>query len=131
NVRPATCPAEGWLALSSGTRAGDTTFEPAEGSEDACRVLDNPASAAVADAAVPAWEEYVTSAREGQYGAVPGTLGDILAEVGATTAAFGPGAAVALAGSDGTVPRWAPVATNLTVALGEQLAQTDVVVVDA
>lgn len=131
NVRSATCPAEGWLALSSGTRAGDTTFEPAEGVDDACRTLDDPASGPVADAAVPAWEEYVTSAREGQYGAVPGTLGDILADVGASTAAFGPGAAVALAGSDGTVPRWAPVDTNLTATLGEQLAQTDVVIIDA
>lgn len=131
NVRSSTCPAEGWLALSSGTRAGDTTYEPAEDAGDECRALAAPASTTTDDAAVPAWDAYVTSALDGQYGAVPGTLGDILAEAGASTAAFGPGAAIALAGSDGTVPRWTPVDAALTQTLGEQLTQTDVVVVDA
>ena len=129
NVRSSTCPAEGWLSLSAGTRSGDTTYEYPEDAEERCRVLDEPSGGA--DAAVPAWDAYVTSAREGQYDAVPGTLGDILAEAGLSTAAFGPGAAIALASSAGEVPSWAPVDDALTPALVDQLAAADVVVVDA
>jgi len=130
NVRSSTCPAEGWLALSSGTRSGDTTYESPEDVEDRCRVLDDPSSSGT-DVAVPAWDAYVTSAREGQYDAVPGTLGDILADAGLSTAAFGPGAAIALASSAGQVPSWGPVDDALTPALVEKLATADVVVVDA
>lgn len=129
NVRSSTCPAEGWLALSSGTRAGDTTYEPVDGAEERCRPLDDPSG--TGDVEVPAWDAYVTSAREGQYDAVPGTLGDVLAEAGLTTAAYGPGAAIALAGSDGRVPAWAPVDDALTASLADDLATADVVVVDA
>jgi hypothetical protein len=61
----------------------------------------------VADAggstAVPNWGEYVAAADDESFDAQPGLLGDTLAAARRSAVAVGPGAAVALAGSDGTV----------------------------
>lgn len=139
SVRPATCPADGWLALSAGTRAGDVEHEP-DADGDVCRALAEPQPAPGSDAstgadgwAVPAWAEYTAAAQDESFGAVPGTLGDALASAGTPAAAFGPGAAIALARTDGTLPAWAPATDDdaFTAALGDALVAGGAVVVDA
>lgn len=94
SVRTAACPVDGWLAVSAGRRAADV---PAE-RPDTCRLPADPV-----DGQVPAWEEYLTEAAEASYDAPLGLLGDLLAEQGVRATAVGPGAAIALAGADGTL----------------------------
>ena len=94
SVRTASCPADGWLALGAGNRAGDA--EP----EGACRPLAEPGP----EGAVPRWEVYVAERDAASYGSRLGLLGDLLEEHGISSRAVGPGAAIALARSDGTVP---------------------------
>lgn len=95
SVRSSTCPVDGWLAVSAGRRAADV---PAP-SYGRCRALAEP----TATGEVPGWSDFVAAAEEASYDAEPGLLGDLLAQHGVTAAALGPGAAVALAGTDGTV----------------------------
>src|SRR5450830_1268608 len=56
SVGPSSCPADGWLAVSTGTRAAD--LSSADGT---CRRLQE----AVAGSAVPGWADYLRSAEEG------------------------------------------------------------------
>jgi hypothetical protein len=95
SVRSTTCPADGWLALSAGRRAADVPMEE----YGACRRLESVSE----DGAVPAWATYVDAAEGAAYDATPGLLGDLLVSSGTSSVAVGPGAAVALATSDGTV----------------------------
>ena len=97
SVRDTTCPADGWLAVSAGYRAADLPHS------DGCRELTGPVEGQVA-----AWDDYLQAAAKDQYGK-PGQLGDTLAEAEVRVAGIGPGAAVALARTDGTAPeRWSP-----------------------
>lgn len=124
SVRRLACPADGWLAISSGRRAADLPSE-----DGRCRTLVDPA-----DGAVPGWADYLQAAEETTYDAALGTLGDALVDGGVPAAGFGPGAAIALAGSDGV-----PVGTHqplpaapgdLEPAVADALLEADLVVVD-
>ncbi|MGP7959420.1 hypothetical protein ACTVCO_01215 [Sanguibacter sp. A247] len=135
-LRTSTCPADGWLSLSAATRAADEKLRADTQDIDLlpfgdCRALADPG----ADGHVPAWDAFTSVEARGSYGAVPGTLGDALAARGRTTAALGPGAAIALAGSDGRVSgAYAPVDRTdpaaLTDATARASTQADVVVID-
>lgn len=94
SVRQVTCPADGWLAVSAGTRAADL-----EQPDSSCRTLAGPD----ADGTVPGWTDYLTAASADGYDAIPGLLGDRLAEAGLGVRSIGPGAAIATATSSGTV----------------------------
>ena len=98
SIRPTTCPADGWLAVSAGTRAADVLHD------DGCRELTGPV-----EGKVVGWDDYLQAAAADQYDAVPGWLGDTLADAGVQVAGIGPGAAVALARTDGSGPEhWSP-----------------------
>lgn len=92
SIRTSACPADGWLAVSAGRRAGDLLVE-----DGTCRRLREP----LPGAAVPGWADYVESAGLESYDAQPGLLGDTLVEGEAQAVGIGPGAAIALADSDG------------------------------
>jgi hypothetical protein len=120
-----TCPVDAWLTLSAGNRVTSAgTPAPADATADAAapaggtlRCPQEPAvhaDATTADgspsaAQVTGWSALVAPEAEatGSYGR-PGTLGDALGAAGQCATAFGPGAAVALAGSDGQVQRYLP-----------------------
>ena len=119
------CPADGWLAVSSGTRAADV---PDDGT---CRTLRDPGE----DGQVPGWDDYLTAAEAASYGAQPGFLGDRLAESGTAATGIGPGAAIALADAAGipvgTHEVLPPTPTGLTRAVRDALGASRLVVVDA
>jgi len=90
---PHTCPVDGWLTVSAGTRAwGSVPDEP-------CGELP-----AVTDGKVQGWQTYVDRQAEHHTGAPIGRLG----QAGYPICGFGPGAAVALARTDGSVTNWQP-----------------------
>lgn len=135
SVLSTTCPADGWLALSSGRRAADYRGDGV----DPCRVLTNPTDAAPTE--VPGWGEYSRAVASQAYSAVIGSLGDAVNSAGITATAVGPGAAIALATSDGTVagdvvPLPAgtnpiPAAGSLRLDVAAALETSRLVVVDA
>lgn len=90
-VRPARavgCPLDGWLTLGAGERmsaSGRCAAIPTERGQ----------------AAPAAWASWTESAAASRYSATLGTLGTAMAGAGVTTRAIGPGAAVALAQTDG------------------------------
>lgn len=126
SIRSYSCPAEGWLAVSAGARAGDV---PGAGYGE-CRTLVNP----LAGGAVPGWSSYVESAAEESYDPTLGLLGESLLEAGVPSTGIGPGAAIALAGSDGVVVgehQALPAAPgDLRDAVEEALETSRLVVVD-
>jgi hypothetical protein len=90
---PHTCPIDGWLTVSAGTRAwGNVPDQP-------CGELP-----AVQDSRVQGWQTYVDRQTEHHTSAPLGRLGDSSPGL----CGFGPGAAVALAKADGTVSNWRP-----------------------
>lgn len=98
NVRTSTCPADGWLALSAGNRAGDSI----NGAGSACRYLEEPSYTGT-QATVPRWDEYLSAVESQKYSASLGSFAQVLAENSISTAALGPGAAIALSDSLGDV----------------------------
>ncbi|MCF2707063.1 hypothetical protein I6E29_07265 [Arcanobacterium haemolyticum] len=82
-----TCPAEGWLTIGAGQRAQDV---------ENCRILHAPTDGKIGD-----WQSFLDANRSNLYAAHLGTLGDALE--GTSALAIGPGAALALAHSDGTL----------------------------
>jgi hypothetical protein len=129
SVFTAACPADGWLGLSAGRRATAFAGTSAEHATAACTPLAEPV-----DGTQPDFATYRRTAEAGTFGAVPGTLGQALADAGTNALAVGPGAAVALAGTDGTVPSY--VAAGTPEAIGGYVQDalesgTRVVVVDA
>ncbi|HZX05340.1 hypothetical protein [Kribbella sp.] len=90
---PHTCPVDGWLTISAGTRAwGSVPDQP-------CGDLP-----AVTDGKVDRWQTYVDRQAEHHTGAPIGRLG----QTGYPICGFGPGAAIALARTDGSVSSWQP-----------------------
>jgi hypothetical protein len=88
---PHTCPIDGWLTISAGTRAwGNVPDQP-------CGDLP-----AVTDGKVAGWQTYVDRQAEHHTGAPIGRLGVSRDRV----CGFGPGAAVAVAKTDGSVANW-------------------------
>jgi len=126
SVRSRNCPADGWLAVSAGNRAADLVAD-----DRTCRALRDPGESGQ----VPGWDDYLAAAAAESYGARPGMLGDLLVRTGTTATGVGPGAAIALAGSDGL-----PVGTHQRVpsdpralarAVRAAAGASDLLVVDA
>lgn len=126
SVRSFTCPAGGWLAVSSGGRAEDL---PAE--DGTCRTLRDP----LAGGPVPGWDDYLAASDASSYDSRLGLLGDTVRDAGVTATGIGPGAAIALADSDGAVVgthlRRPADAGDLATAVAGALAESDLLVVDA
>lgn len=126
SVRRSACPVDGWLAVSAARRAGDV---PPTSPGPRCRQPADPV-----DGEVPRWEAYTDAAAAGSFEARPGLLGDALAAARVQATAVGPGAAIALATSRGTLESsylpWPADAEHVDAALGPALAAGDLVVVD-
>ncbi len=110
-----TCPIDGWLSLSAGSRAA--AAGPGKKGErsktDPC-----PPVPTVDSGAVPGWNNYVRAARAKKFDSTPGLLGEHLASNGTCVQAVGPGAGVGAALTSGAVPRYAAFAPeSLTGAL--------------
>jgi hypothetical protein len=90
---PNTCPIDGWLTISAGSRAwGNVPDQP-------CGDLP-----AVAGGKIQGWQTYVDRQAEHHTGAPLGRLGVSRDGV----CGFGPGAAIAIAKPDGSVANWSP-----------------------
>lgn len=90
---PHTCPVDGWLTISAGTRAWGSV------PDEACGELP-----AVTDGKVANWQTYINRQADHHTGAPLGRL----AESRDRVCGFGPGAAIATARTDGTVTNWQP-----------------------
>ncbi|MGF0118409.1 hypothetical protein ACQFYA_19150 [Promicromonospora sp. Marseille-Q5078] len=144
-----TCPLDAWLTLSAGSKAAaqpddaasadeaaDDTADQAEGTALGCPSLPTPPTTGDAQdadavtpvsAQVPGWADLAASDPLTSSTAQPGALGEVTDVAGACATAVGPGAAVALADDDGTVPRYLSDAGQLTA---EQVAACPATVVD-
>ncbi|WP_170127287.1 hypothetical protein [Kineococcus rhizosphaerae] len=136
SVFTAACPADGWLALSAGRRATDFDGTSAQHASAACAPVPTPVVTADATGGPTSvqMQEYRRIADGDTFSAVPGTLGAALAAAGTRTLAVNQGAAIALADTAGTVPRYVPANTPDAVGGYVQDALesgTQVVVVDA
>jgi hypothetical protein len=98
SVFTAACPADGWLGLSAGRRATDFDGTSAEHVNATCAAVPEPVAGVQTQLA-----EYQRIADGDTFSAVPGTLGQALADAGTNTLAIGAGASLALAQEDGTV----------------------------
>ena len=120
SVHPVTCPADGWLSLTSGSRAADD--------RGPCRTLADPV-----EGQVPDWDDYTAAVSEQTYDARLGLLRSALADGGVSATPIGPGAAIALAGEEGGVDGYQPLAP--TEELADQVAEAsgsaDLLVIDA
>lgn len=139
SVRSSTCPADGWLALSSGARAADLALEDrtTDGSGLTCRPLLEAGTSEASATAVPGWADYLEAASASSFGTKLGLWGDELRQADVAATAIGPGAAIALALPDGSLaatalPRPAEPAALTTLVSDEVSRNFDgVVVVDA
>lgn len=120
SVHPLTCPADGWLSLSSGSRAADARGE--------CRTLADPI-----DGQVPDWDDYTAEVAEQSYDARLGLLRSSLDDGGVSATPIGPGAAIALAGAEGQVQDYHPLAPTEELAdqVSEAAGSSDLLVIDA
>lgn len=120
SVHPSTCPADGWLSLTSGSRAADA--------RGACRTLADPV-----DGQVPDWQDYTSEVAEQTYDARLGLLRSALADGGVSATPIGPGAAIALAGAEGGVADYQPLAATEDLAdqVAEATGSADLLVIDA
>ncbi|MET9275346.1 hypothetical protein [Kribbella sp. NPDC003557] len=89
---PHTCPVDGWLTISAGTRAWGSV------PDESCELPE------VTNGRVSDWQTYVDRQAEHHTGAPIGRLG----QTGYPICGFGPGAAIALARTDGSVRNWQP-----------------------
>ncbi|WP_456824055.1 hypothetical protein [Cellulomonas sp. P5_E12] len=126
SVASRSCPADGWLAVSTGTRAADVRAD-----DGTCRTLRDPDESGK----VPGWDDYVAAADAESYGATPGLFGNMLAEAGSDVTGIGPGAAIALADEQG-VPVGAYLnlptsGSGITRAVRDALDTSQLVVIDA
>ncbi|MBD8021196.1 hypothetical protein [Brevibacterium gallinarum] len=101
SVRSTSCPADGWLAVSSGRRAADESAAQ-------CRTLQPPLSGWTAD-----WDVYQEKVAHDRYDADLGALAAAVPDLHA----IGPGAAIAAAESDGRVRSY----ESLDADLGDQV----------
>lgn len=92
---PHTCPVDGWLTISAGTRAWGSV------PDQQCGDLPG-----VVDGKVQNWQTYVDRQAEHHTGAPIGRLAESRSQ--RQVCGFGPGAALALARTDGTVENWLP-----------------------
>ena len=108
SVHANTCPVDGWLTLSAGEQAGDSTrgalSSHNEGTKPPCRALPDRMTAGM----VPHWDEYLAAASANSFEASLGLLGDQVASHGGCIQAVGPGAALAAARANGIVDHYQP-----------------------
>lgn len=104
---PVTCPADAWLTISAGARAGATRAP-----DGTCAALPPVTAEHDGGGTVQGWSRYVAASR-GTYGAVPGLLGDQLDAMDTCGTAVGPGAALALADGSGEVDVYRPTVARL------------------
>ncbi|WP_159621033.1 hypothetical protein [Ruania rhizosphaerae] len=124
SVRSFTCPADGWLALSTGTRAADLEGPDRQGQ---CRFLLEPSAGQV-----PGWEEYSAELASQNFQAEPGLFGELLAAGDVTVASIGPGAAIAAADAAGMVTEHTTLTgTDLTRWTSDTLTRADLLMIDA
>lgn len=112
SARDVTCPLDGWLSISGGSKAlaaertGDrSALNPGQLNGEipaTCPSIPTPANGSIPD-----WQKYVSLQNDvsGSY-ARPGTIGDSLDDAGVCATAIGAGAAVALATKDGEIARY-------------------------
>jgi len=117
-IHPATCPSEGWLTLGAGERAGDS-----ETDGGACRQLEEPTRDSAGAWTVPHWQQYVAFAQDSAYTPQLGQLGDLTDDI--DTLAAGPGAAIALADSDGHIADYTHIDNVADEAAGRDLVLID------
>lgn len=98
SVRAWACPVDGWLAIAAGRRAGDVPRPKSA----LCRQPGEP-SRQGDTALVPGWSQLRAEAEAGSFSADPGMFAGRLDAAGVGYTAIGPGAAIALAGTDGRV----------------------------
>ncbi len=98
SLRPAACPADGWMAVSAGNRAADRDYDSKD--DDECRELT--VTTRAQSVTVDGWTDYQKAAEEGGYAAILGNFGTAFADSDLLGAAFGPGAAIMLADKAGT-----------------------------
>ncbi|MFI6297681.1 hypothetical protein ACIBEJ_39235 [Nonomuraea sp. NPDC050790] len=96
--RGVTCPVAGWLTVGAGQRSGTA----GKGCAPAPRPEQDGAGARV-----PGWESLAAYQSGTGYGAVLGTLGQLVADSGGAVGAVGPGAALAAADKSGRIPKYA------------------------
>jgi len=123
------CPVDGWLALNAGQRAGATPGSPVSdlvGVPADCATPAEPVAGLI-----KAWPKYQAA----NSGTALGALDQWLAQMDLTGVAVGPGAAIALAGTNGRVAAYWPAPADLAQfgeAVQTALAQAaDLVVIDA
>ena len=108
SVHANTCPVDGWLTLSAGEQAGDSSRGAVpthnDGAKPPCRAL--PEEMTVGQ--VPRWGEYLAAASANSFEASPGLLGDQVAAHGGCIQAVGPGAALGAARANGIVDHYQP-----------------------
>lgn len=128
SVRDLTCPVDGWLAVSAGKRAADVEVGPAAGTKQpSCREPQLQVTTKGGPATVPQWSSYLKQARKDTYEAHPGLLAATLAGAGKSSAAVGPGAAIALADAQGHVGRaWPGRADGASGTVDPQVLADDV-----
>ncbi len=119
-----TCPIDGWLGLSAGSRAAaERVGEAANPQYRPCPAIPEPS-----DGVIPGWQDYVAAADATRFDSTLGTLGDAAAKAGVCVKAIGPGAAIGGARSNGTIERYADynASTLLTDIAGCPIALVDV-----
>ncbi len=127
SVATRACPADGWLAVSAGSRAADSR------PDGTCRTLFEPIQGPDGDE-VRGWDEYLEAISGQPYDARPGLLGDAVAQAQIPASSFGPGAAIALADSQGFVVgdhNSISTTSELTTQIRAALLTSQLIVVDA
>ena len=108
-VRPRTCAVDGWLTVGAGRRATDLPdLDVDEMPDRYCREIPEPIELSDGSAAVPGWDLLVAAQGEQTYDTQLGLLGDRIAATGFCASAVGPGAALAVAQSDGVIANYVP-----------------------
>jgi hypothetical protein len=126
-----TCPVDGWLSLSAGTRAAapGPGGDGSRRTEDPCPAVPAPAPTTPQGdgATVPGWAAYVDAANALKFDARPGLLGQQVADAGLCLRAVGPGAAIGGARLDGTVASYAAYSP---AAVGATTGECPVTIID-
>jgi hypothetical protein len=112
SARPRTCPADGWLQLSTGNRARFPFFDdPVEGG---CQPLPRVEPDEDGAGHVERWDAVVAENDHLAFNAVPGLLGQTLTDNADCSLASGPGSALGAADANGYVQRWVEEPISLT-----------------
>lgn len=104
SVTSNTCPVDGWLGLSSGSRAGAP--RPGDATNPADRPCPPPPT--VSGGVLAEWPEYVAAAAEEDFGARLGLLAEQAERGDVCVRSVGTYAAAGAATPGGAVPRWSP-----------------------